>query len=81
MFSRSYIEKSSELPNGQIHAKIFDEASWIYKKDEFPFCFFLLCADHLEYCVSLVSFASILSTVGDDHEDHVSLGLKHFFNR
>ena len=37
MFSISYIEKSSELPNGQIHAKIFDEASWIYKKDEFPF--------------------------------------------
>ena len=47
MFSISYIEKSSELPNGQIHAKIFDEASWIYKKDEFPFSFEVWLKDKL----------------------------------
>jgi FkbM family methyltransferase len=47
MFSISYIEKSREAPNGQIYAKIFDEASWIYKEDEFPFTFEVWLKDKL----------------------------------
>jgi FkbM family methyltransferase len=39
MFSIRYIEKSSDTPNGQIFAEIFDEASWIYKETDFPFVF------------------------------------------
>jgi hypothetical protein len=39
MFSIRYTEKSNKCPNGQIFAEIFDEASWIYKENEFPFTF------------------------------------------
>ena len=39
MFSIRYIEKSSEAPNGQVFAQIFEEASWMYEKSEFPFSF------------------------------------------
>ena len=39
MFSIRYIEKSSETPNGQIYAQIFEESKWIYEENEFPFVF------------------------------------------
>ena len=47
MFSIKYVEKSSECPNGQIYAQIFDETSWIYKDDEFPFVFEIWLKDKL----------------------------------
>lgn len=34
-----YIEKNHDTPNGQIIGEIFEEASWIYNEDEFPFTF------------------------------------------
>jgi FkbM family methyltransferase len=47
MFSIKYIEKSDEFPNGQVHAQIFDEASWIYKDGESSFSFEVWLKDKL----------------------------------
>lgn len=47
MFSIRYIEKSSEAPNGQVFAQIFEEASWMYEKSEFPFSFEVWSKDKL----------------------------------
>jgi len=47
MFSIKYLEKSSEFPNGRIFAQIFDETSWIYNEDEFPFSFEIWLKDTL----------------------------------
>jgi FkbM family methyltransferase len=53
MFSIRYIEKSNESPVGQIYAKIFDEASWIYKNEEFPFSFEVWLKDKLMWNCNL----------------------------
>ena len=53
MFSIRYIEKSNENPVGQIYAKIFDEASWIYKDEEFPFSFEVWLKDKLVWNCNL----------------------------
>ena len=39
MFGIRYIEKSDESPCGKVLGLIFEEASWLYGDDEFPFKF------------------------------------------
>ena len=39
MFEIKYIEKSDEAPNGKVLGRVFEEASWLYNKNELPFIF------------------------------------------
>jgi len=39
MIGIEYIEKNVNTPNGQVIGRIFEEASWIYNENEFPFTF------------------------------------------
>jgi hypothetical protein len=42
MFEIKFIEKSEECPTGKIMCEIFEEVSWLYNEDEFPFKFEIL---------------------------------------
>lgn len=53
MFSIKYNDKSSEHPNGQIFARIFEEAGWIYKENEFPFIFEIWLNNKLKWSCDL----------------------------
>lgn len=39
MISINYLDKDINNPNGQIIANVYDEAEWIYDKEDFPFVF------------------------------------------
>jgi hypothetical protein len=42
MFEIKFIGKSEECPTGKIMCEIFEEVSWLYNEDEFPFKFEIL---------------------------------------
>ena len=53
MFSIKYIDKSPQTPNGQIYAQIFEEADWLYSKDDFPFVFEVYNSNKLKWSCNI----------------------------
>lgn len=53
MIGIKYLEKSVEYPNGAIYAEIFEEASWLFQPEDFPFKFTVKSNDNIMWSSNL----------------------------
>jgi FkbM family methyltransferase len=53
MFSIEYVDKCEESPTGKVVGRIFEEVSWLYNENEFPFKFEILSNENTVWSVEL----------------------------